>query len=321
MSGKSNSGKILVISLAILFAIAVYYSTTTISSNTDFSSPFSFTKSTDKLSILVVGDMMLDRNVRNLINKNGFDEFFSGVKELVSGADIAIANLEGPFTPYPSLTASLVNKTLTFTFDPALAPKLSDLGFDILGLANNHTLNFGREGLEMTREYIREAGMFYYGDPNNATELSLITAENGISVGFVGFHEFTYVNFTKVLEEIDYLRVQVDVVIVTPHWGEEYQKAPTENMKKWAHEFIDHGADAVIGAHTHVVGDIEEYKGKKIFYSLGNFAFDQYFSIATMNGLGVLMGVEKDKEGKLAIKYDLIPIRTDRKGVSVVDNP
>ncbi len=95
---------------------------------------------------------MLDRNVRNKIGVIGFDAFFAGVKDLISDADIAVGNLEGPFTPYPSKTASLVDKQLTFTFDPKLAPKLADLGFDILGLANNHTLNFGQEGLNMTRD-------------------------------------------------------------------------------------------------------------------------------------------------------------------------
>lgn len=282
-----------------------------------FSSPFSILKMSDKVSVLVVGDMMLDRNVRNIINKIGFEKFFSGVKDLISGADIAVANLEGPFTPYPSLTSSLVNKTLTFTFDPKLAPKLSDLGFDILGLANNHTMNFGGQGFQMTKEHIKDSGMSYYGDPNNAEELSVIIAKNGISIGFVGFHEFTYYNFDKVMEEVDYLSAKIDVLVVTPHWGEEYQKEPTENMRKWSHEFIDRGADTVIGSHPHVVGDIEEYKGKKIFYSLGNFAFDQYFSEETMNGLAVWMDVEKDREGSILVDYTPIPIRADRNGTHI----
>lgn len=260
---------------------------------------------------------MLDRNVRNKIGEVGFDTFFAGVKDLVENADIAVANLEGPFTKYPSVTATLVSKELRFTFDPALAPKLADLGFDVLGLANNHTLNFGTKGLKETREYLKQAGISYYGEPDNRDELSTVVEKNGIRVGFVGFHEFSYINFDKVIAEIDRIRPDVDVLIVSPHWGVEYQAAPTENMKKWAKLFIDHGADAVIGAHSHVVGDIDEYKGKKIFYSLGNFVFDQYFSEDTMKGLAAQIQVEKSKEGKIDLNYVLIPIKIDRKGPSV----
>lgn len=268
------------------------------------------------VKILFVGDIMLDRNVRNLINKNGFDKFFSGVKNLVQSSDIAVANLEGPFTPYPSITADLKNKALQFTFDPALAPALADLGFDILGLANNHSMNFGKTGLEMTRRYIGGSGMFYYGDPNNKDEISTIITKNGISVGIIGFHEFTYYNFNNIYLEIARLRPIVDILIVTPHWGIEYDKQPTEKMVEWAHQFIDSGADAVIGTHSHVVGEIEEYKGKKIYYSLGNFAFDQYFSKATMEGLAVEIEAEKINK-KINFKYTDIPVRVDKEGVRV----
>ncbi len=274
------------------------------------------------LKVLVVGDMMLDRDVRNNINKNGFDKYFSGVKKLVRDADIAVANLEGAFTPFPSVTASLQSKELKFTFDPALAPALADLGFDVLGLANNHSWNYGREGLEMTRRYIGGAGMLYYGDPNNASELSTVITKNGITVGFVGFHEFHYINFDKAFLEVARLRPLVDVLIVSPHWGIEYDKKPSEKMVQWAHQFIDDGADAVIGAHSHIVGDTEIYKGKKIYYSLGNFAFDQYFSKATMEGLGLVIAVNKDANA-IELHYTEVPIKTDREGtrVSTTTNP
>lgn len=295
-----------------------------------FSASFTFTSpvapssassaSEKKAVLVVVGDIMLDRNVRNKIGEIGFDAYFSGVKDLVSNADIAVANLEGPFTTSPSVTASLVSKELKFTFDPALAPKLASLGFDVLGLANNHTLNFGHQGLQTTRDYIRQADMQYYGDPENKTEISTIIEKNDIIFGFVGFHEFTYENFDKVMDEIDKVRPSVDVLVVTPHWGVEYQKEPTENMKTWAQHFIDHGADVVIGAHPHIVGDIAEYNGKKIFYSLGNFAFDQYFSEDTMKGLAIKITADKDKNGKMGLGYEVVPIRVDKTGVSVAES-
>ncbi len=268
------------------------------------------------VKLLIVGDIMLDRNVRNIINKNGFESFFAGVRDLIQNADISIANLEGAFTTNPSVTASLVSKELIFTFDPVLAPKLSVLGFDIMGLANNHTYNYGAKGLESTRRYVGTAGMLYYGDPFNRTEISTIIIKNGIRIGVVGFHEFYYTNFNNVFSEISRLRSEVDVLIVTPHWGVEYQKEPTKKMKEWAHAFIDSGADAVVGTHTHIVGDTEVYKGKKIYYSLGNFAFDQYFSKATSQGLAVILDIGKESEG-ITIDFTDIPVYIDRTGVRV----
>ena len=314
MSGERINSKIIILGVTALIIVigAIWY----VSSKPKEFISLPLGKPSQSIKILIVGDMMLDRNVRNIIDQKGFNSFFAGVKDVVRSADIAVANLEGPFTTFPSVTASLQNKALQFTFDPSLAPALSDLGFDVLGLANNHSLNFGSSGLEMTRRYIGSAGMSYYGDPNNRGEISTVITKNGIKVGFVGFHEFTYFNFDKIFAEVARLRPLVDVLIVSPHWGVEYQKEPTQKMVEWAHEFIDLGADAVIGAHSHIVGDTEEYQGKKIFYSLGNFAFDQYFSEATMNGLGVMIDIEKDK-GRINLNYKEIPIRVDREGVRV----
>ncbi len=152
--------------------------------------------------------------------------------------------------------------------------------------------------------------------------MSAVVEKNGIKIGFVGFHEFSYVGLDNVLAEIDRLRPTVDVLIVSPHWGVEYQKEPTSSMRKNARLFIDHGADAVIGAHPHVVGNIDEYQGKKIFYSLGNFAFDQYFSKETMNGLAVHISIIKqtssaEAASHVSLMYSSIPIQSDRAGVRV----
>ncbi len=270
----------------------------------------------DEVNVLIFGDMMLDRNVRNIINKKGFDRFFAGVSEIVKGADIAVANLEGPFTDYPSITASLTNKALQFTFDPKLAYKLSEFGFDILGLANNHTLNFGSDGLGQTKKYIGNAGMIYYGDPLNKDEISTIVNKNGIKIAFIGFHEFNYINYNNVFNEIERLKNDVDIIIVTPHWGIEYEKVPTDKMREWARLFIDSGANIVVGAHPHVIGISEKYNNGTIYYSLGNFVFDQYFSEDTMNGLALKIKILKNNK---KINYSIIeiPIRIDRDGVRV----
>src|SRR3990167_3816960 len=151
MNGEVNKNRIVIFAIGILVAVLAFLYFLGSSTQSVFTSKDIKKDEIKDLSLLIVGDIMLDRNVRNKINEIGFEEFFKGVSDLISNADLAIGNLEGPFTMYPSLTASLKNKALQFTFDPTLANKLSSLGFDILGLANNHTLNFGLEGLEMTK--------------------------------------------------------------------------------------------------------------------------------------------------------------------------
>ncbi len=313
MNGNKVKNSILVVICVAIIIIAL-----------GFRHPFSFIYSSipvereiPALSLVVVGDIMLDRNVSNIINRKGFEYFFKGVQELISSADIAIGNLEGPFTSYPSRTTSLQSKELVFTFDPHLAPKLATLGFDAFGLGNNHTLNFGYEGLSMTRSYLNQAGILYYGDPSNKEEVSTIISRNGIRIALIGFHEFSYMNFENVYQEIERMRPFADIVIVTPHWGVEYKTEPTDRMVEWAHAFIDRGADAVIGAHPHIIALSEEYKGKKIYYSLGNFAFDQYFSEATMKGLALKLTITKPDQASTTISYVEIPVRVDMEGVRV----
>ena len=323
MNGGKNKNKIALFILAIASVLVCFvayrYTRTnhyTVKMKDKVEKPIVATSTSIRL--LLVGDMMLDRNVRNIINEKGFDYFFGGVKDILKNTDVAVANLEGSFTDNPSVTTSLKNKTLQFTFDPSLAMKLSDLGFSVLGLANNHTLNFGNKGLETSRRYIGSAGIQYYGDPDNNSEISTIVVQNGIRVGFIGYNEFSYKNLDKIDNEITRLRSMVDVLIVTPHWGNEYIKSPTETQRKLAYKYIDSGVDVVVGTHSHIIGDIEEYKGKKIYYSLGNFAFDQYFSEETQTGLMILMNVEKDDKNLVKISYNLIKIKVDREGIKVL---
>ncbi|MDE2188640.1 MAG: CapA family protein [Patescibacteria group bacterium] len=312
---------IIVLVVSILFLSMLFANsgkTTSVQLNQSTAPPMETKNSS--ITILFVGDIMLDRHVKQLIDTKGFDYIFAGVSDLIKSADIAIGNLEGPFTDNHSVVKNNGSQ-LTFTFDPAIAPKLAALGFDVLGLANNHTENFGRSGFLNTQNVVKAAGMQYFGDPENMLAISTTTNLNGISVGFVGFNEFSYKNFDNVIAEIDRLRPLVDVVVVVAHWGIEYQAKPTEFMSNWAHEFIDHGADAVVGGHPHVIGTAEIYKGKPIFYSLGNFMFDQYFSPDVQLGLAVKMKVDKTMStigsGTIFISYSFIPIRIDQTGAHI----
>lgn len=267
---------------------------------------------TPSVNMFIFGDMMLDRGVRERMGKFGVEYPFAGIKELLLGHDIVVGNLEGPFTDFKSKTMGIQNAPLEFTFDPAVILTLKNLGFGIFSLANNHTANFGQEGLRQTRQYLSENGIGYFGDPFNTGELSKIVEINGLKVGFVGFHEFVYQNLDLVLAGIAKIRSEADLVMVFPHWGVEYNKKATANQKELAYAFINAGADVVVGAHPHVIEPIEIYNGKPIFYSLGNFVFDQDFSFDTTHGLTLELVYRKNKS-----VYRLIPISVIKSEVKV----
>ncbi len=255
---------------------------------------------TKKLSIFAAGDIMLDRTMLLLAQKNNdFGYAFRMISSTLKNADIRIANLEGPITTNKS-TANIVNggRGLNFTFSPQVTTTLKE-NFDILSLANNHTTNFGFEGLEQTKYFLDGAEIAWFGDPNNreGQKLSEIIEKNGITVGFVGYHQLVEQGFEHVIAEIRRIRPEVDLLVAYPHWGFEYvTSTPSPLQKKEAHEMIDAGVDIIIGTHPHVIQPIEMYTGKIIFYSLGNFVFDQYFSLETMQGLLLKLEIEKNSE-------------------------
>ena len=134
--------------------------------------------------------------------------------------------------------------------------------------------------------------------------------KNGITIGFVGYHQLIEKGFENVIAEIQRLRPLVDVLIAYPHWGVEYvTDTPSKLQITEAHDMIDMGVDMVIGAHPHVIQPFELYRGKPIFYSLGNFVFDQYFSRQTMQGLILKGEFEKHmSSSRLFIRLELVPV-------------
>jgi len=254
-------------------------------------------------TLLFVGDIMLDRNVNKKMQTVGAGDYnFPFAKLKLPEADFRIANLEGPVTD----NKSVVNPAnLQFTFSPKFLVPIKN-NFDVVSLANNHTDNFGRKGLETTKKYLEEEGIKYFGNAYNDQPLAVIIEKNNLKIGLVGYNQLASLGFNEVIKEIKTLRTKVDILIVMPHWGVEYQpEKPSSLQKSQGRQFIDAGADLVMGGHPHVIQPIEEYKGKYIFYSLGNFIFDQYFSKETMQGLTVLLEIGADK----TLSFVLNPIQ------------
>jgi len=260
-------------------------------------------------SITFFGDIMLDRRVYRLAAASGdFGYPFENAEDLFALSDANVANLEGPITSFESEAAKA--NGMRFTINPAFVPELATR-FSALSLANNHTLDFGEEGLRQTKRMLSDAEVPFFGDyENRGDNVSATISVRGIKFGLVGYHALSEKNFENVILDIKKLKETSDFVIVMPHWGEEYELIPSERQKREARLFIDAGADAVIGGHPHVVQPAETYNGKTIFYSLGNFVFDQYFSEETMKGIAIRLEL-KEAGGGFAPSYEIIPIQSN----------
>lgn len=265
--------------------------------------------SSSTLSLLAFGDIMLDRSVMLKTQAAGdYNHPFLLIDPLFKEYNLHIANLEGPITNFKSIANGTGGQRFTFTFSPKFVEPLKNR-FEFLSLANNHAYNFGQKGMEQTRKFLGDAGVKYFGGPDNTTGfISVTTTYNGIRLGFIGYHQLVEKGFENIIAEAKRLDSEVDVLIALPHWGIEYEQVnPSYLQKKEGHEMVDAGVDIILGAHPHVVQPIEIYKDKMIFYSLGNFIFDQYFSEETQTGLAVGMTLHKEN-GMVKVEYKLIPL-------------
>jgi poly-gamma-glutamate synthesis protein (capsule biosynthesis protein) len=257
-------------------------------------------------TLLFTGDIMLDRGVEKLIDKYNLNYPFEKIKNALKGTDFVVGNLEGPISANP---VEFDAKSLKFCFRKEVASVIKDMHFNVLSLANNHAYDLGYSGLAETRSILRSAGIATVGDSLNI-ESSTVLKEDDIV--FIAFNLIQKFNEGEILKIIRKTRQQnpTEFIVLILHWGEEYSPHSYEWEQILAHHFIDNGADLIIGTHPHVVQDIELYhsdtrnKDALIFYSLGNFIFDQYFSGETQEGLMVALEISKDAQ-----KYTLIPVK------------
>lgn len=246
-----------------------------------------------KTKILFVGDIMLDRDVEKLSEKYGINYPFEKIKDFFSGYDMVSVNLEGPIVKTPKETTA---NSLQFSFASESAELLADNHINIVSLANNHILNMGQAGLKQTREYLEEAGIGFAGDPIKCGAELAYKKGNIIFLSFNQTFSFSCKDseFASVVKEIKKKNPN-QYLAINMHWGKEYQLTNTETQANLAHVLIDSGADLIIGHHPHVVENIELYKNKLIFYSLGNFIFDQYFNQKVQQGLAIDLEIDNNK--------------------------
>ena len=247
-------------------------------------------KADNPINMLFFGDMMLDRFVAEKIKQNGLGYIFGRLDKdgFYDGHDLISANLEGAVTGagahYPPV------KEFDFAFNPEVMAGLKRYNFNFFNLANNHFGDQGEQGMDETRKNLDKLGFYYAGCDNGITGdcSARIIDVKGYKIGMIGFGAVGNVlDASKSEQIIRELKDKTDLVMVNAHWGEEYSAQFNRLQQELAHGFIDAGADAVIGHHPHVAQGMEVYKNKPIFYSLGNFVFDQYFSAETQTGLAV----------------------------------
>lgn len=236
-------------------------------------------------SIVFTGDIMLARNVEVLMDREGFDYPYEGLSLSTLAQNPAIVgNFESSMLTPHIMTPAYQMK---FSTRSDVLPALAEAGFSHVSLANNHSLDYGAEGYKNATTRLLEANIatFGHGTTIDDKSISYIDTPQGI-IALVGINASANIptkqDIKSVLKEAS---DDSDLQIVYIHWGIEYDDVHNKTQKLLAHELVDAGADLIVGHHPHVVQDVDIINGVVVFYSLGNYIFDQYFSEDVKEGL------------------------------------
>ncbi len=286
---------------------------------------------TEHLKLIFAGDIMgHDSQIHSALDESTgqytYDTCFSLLKPFIDSADIAIANLEvtlaGPvYKGYPQ-----------FSSPDELADAVKRAGFDIMINANNHCLDRGKQGLERTIEVLDRKGIIHTGTFRDENERSrtypLIVEKNGIRLALLNYTYGTnglkvqdpnivnYTDTSMVRQDLDRATLaEPDFTIVTIHWGIEYQRTENKQQDDMAAFILDHGADAIIGSHPHVVQPVKmvrdttsaDTSGHLVVFSLGNFISNQR-NRYTDGGIITELDLEKTGKGTTIHDYSYLPV-------------
>jgi poly-gamma-glutamate synthesis protein (capsule biosynthesis protein) len=286
-------------------------------------------KNTDDIVMLFTGDIYLSDFILNQYNKKGIDGILSeSIQEEFQKAHMVMVNEEFPFSNRGSKAE---DKQFTFRIDPKYVQIFKDMMINVVTLGNNHVLDYGTEALQDTFTTLQGVDIQYVGAGNNLKEaretkyfdmgektIAVLGASRVIPVTDWNAGEnkpglFTTYDPTALIAEIETAKAQSDYVIVYVHWGIEKKNHPEEYQRKMARQYIDAGADLVVGSHPHVLQGVEYYKDKPIIYSLGNFMF--YSNIPQTALLKVTL-----QEGELP-KVEVLPAKAENGKTIIIEDP
>jgi poly-gamma-glutamate synthesis protein (capsule biosynthesis protein) len=267
----------------------------------------------NQFGILMVGDIMMGRKVEDFTNQFGLSYPFLNIKNIFRGFDIVCGNLEGPVM---EKAPSIPLNSVSFAYPIEVIKELKKIGFNLLTLSNNHSLDKGLEVLKQTRSYLIENGIQPLGDYRLCNKDYYYYYKNLLFIGanLVYQNENCVSELVKNIKDIKE-KDPSTFIIVIPHWGTEYVHYPNDFQKETAHLLIDAGADLIVGHHPHVVQSIEKYRDKLIFYSLGNFVFDMYFSKAVQEELGVGLALSPKE-----VTFYLIPFKSKKSQLFLMED-
>lgn len=273
-------------------------------------------KDSGNTTIILTGDVLFANAFKAAYDAGGIEKVVSPeLLEQLNEADILMVNNEFPFSDRGE---PMADKQFTFRCSPSYVKALNEMGVDIVSLANNHTLDYGREALSDTFQALDGAGILYGGAGDStarAKEVQVVEV-NGKRYGFIAVSRvvpsvdwkiengtpgmFTCYDVAALIEVIKEAKQTCDFVTVFPHWGTEYSEQPNTVQRELAKQCMDAGADLIVGAHTHCLEGIQFMDGKPVFYSLGNFIFGQNID----RSAAVKVTVTADG----AVSYALIPV-------------
>lgn len=259
----------------------------------------------DHLLIASVGDVLLHKPLQMKANEYGYLRLWAQAIPVIKKADIAFANVEGPMAHNIDVAGREVlnaddrinHRVYTsyplFNYNPNLAEALKETGFNVVSTANNHALDRESVGVDRTIEALKHIGLHYSGTvlKGASTPWYTIIRRKGFSIAWIActagtngredhHNQVLYCYKRKdrrlIKNLVTQLKTQVDAIIITPHWGVQYQHTPDIKQKQFAKEMLDAGALAIIGSHPHVLQPMQKYitqDGRSTFiaYSLGNF--------------------------------------------------
>lgn len=277
------------------------------------------------ITLNFVGDILAARTIETTMRKAGYDYPFEKIQPELSDADITFANLETPLIGSVGTGKTTPGGNTVFRGDIAFAEAIKRSGIDVVSIANNHMKDQGEAGILETVHSLNAAGIIHSGAGKNLTEARALKTmlKNGIKVGFLSYNDTDVVppstyasnlqsgtntmDETRLIEDVKNAKPNVDVLIVSMHSGTEYiTEKPNSRQTAFAHAAIDAGADLVIGHHPHVLQPMEIYKDKFIFYSLGNFVFDQPWPDTKESAI-LKMTITLDDAG-LKFKPSILPL-------------
>lgn len=241
------------------------------------------------ITIGFVGDILLDRGVKEQMQLEGQAQFYKKIQNEIPKLDYFIGNLECPITSIEQP----VYKKYVFRGDTTNTKYLKEIGITHLNLANNHSYDQGRQGLVSTIENIQKHNLIPigYGKTFKTACKPTVIEEHGTTIILYSSvflplenwmpleneYNVCQENYQELAKKVEQTKVDNPkaIIIVNLHWGTEHIPIPSPYQRQQAHHLIDAGTDLIIGHHPHVLQPKETYKGKDIYYSIGNFIFDQ----------------------------------------------